>query len=1038
MEPIPIRRYRQMFSPRVWERGEAFFNDNLVYLLEQKENLLHYEVTDEDDYSVLIHRDPQVGQGFRAYCSCPSQDACMHIAAVLMDGLDEYFLVEKEEIPRDAASVLKDFREESRVIDLEEDAPAASASEGKKIPEGTTDHSLFFLLQYENYQIYDAPFRTFISPYGQYLKKDGRPGRIRKTGSRNAQLDCPEEQRPFLQWLEELSPDQNLFLTLLPDFLEQKCPDLRVKRQGSVEKVQLQKLKKWTIKWEPVSLEGELLFQARVLMDSGESFTPGQFLWEHNHHLGILIPFSGEHVYYVNEPYSVLNFLDRILHEGNPFTQEELQGLEVQNPSSRISMERMSGKILYKKILPVLHLYIKARGPHMEMEPCLVYGGQEIPFQSPEQSVLEKGEEAPILYPRDLQVERALILHMLDVNPEDILSQEPLLLNLPLEDFIREKGEALLEKGGRIYYKESRNPLQLHPLEFSISSGIQWLDVDVSSGGQRIALTGDALTSGLLHFEGGFKLLSTGERDKINALLAFGRQKAGSIRLSRRNLTALALLEEDIDEKEHPELTPWIQALKRLEKGFSADSRILPRGLKARLRPYQNEGFQWLSFLYDYALGGILADDMGLGKTLQALSLFLYAKEKGCSAPFLVLAPVSTLRNWKREIEKFAPGLSCHLYQGASRNPWPENFSGVLLSSYHTMMRDKECFLAQSWELVVLDESQAVKNQSSMSHRLVKGLKARSLLALSGTPVENHIGELWAVMDLLNPGILGGYRNFMKRYRKPLADGKTWAMEELKQRIQPFLLRRCKEEVATDLPEREEIQVNVRLSSAEQRFYDLKRKECIEDIARLKAMGARAFQVSAALMQALNTLRQCAISPWLQGGPALSSKLEYALEMIREIREEGHKVLVFSQYTRVLSLLEPLLGKAELPYLRLDGSMTAAARDKAVRIFQEEEEKGVFLISIKAGGTGLNLVEADYVIILDPWWNPAVENQAIDRTHRIGQTRPVTAYRIISERTVEEKVLELQEQKKELVEGLLEGSSSPLGNMKTEELMNLF
>jgi len=1041
MDPIPIQRFRQLFSPRIWKRGEEYYYESRAFLVDSDEDFVEYAVSGGQDYRVIIYRDSLNSRGFRSYCSCPFQGPCKHLAAAIMDGLDENVLAESQDAAGFMENPLAQFKEETREIDLDEKIHSVSSLSSPPLkPERAIapSYRLFFLLQWDHPQRFDSLYQTYLTPYMEYIKKDGNPGRVKPFSGALEKVQTSVKEERFLRLLGELVPDNHYLLSLLPDLLALEEKDLRIEREGGMEPVELKALETWDIRMEPLSYRDEIYFEPRVFTGKDPGLSPRDFFWEHNHHMGLLIPKEGPFLYYFKAPYSVLNYLEGLLEEGSFYSSQELQKLLTDNPSTSIKMKVPGGRLLHKRILPKVRIYVKGLGSQVELEPVLLYGSRELSFQSSERSVMEENEQGRTLYSRHIDVERALILKTLDLHKEEILSRHPLRLSYSLEEFIQAKAEAVLSRGGEIYFKKGRKPLLMKPLQFRVSSGIKWLEVQLELGGQTVHLLEGISSSGLLQFEGGYKLLSPQEQEKLNALAARGKLKDGSLRLPPGDLSALALLQEDIDAESQPELGRWLEALKRLKQGFSPSWQGPPKGLNATLRPYQEEGLRWLNFLYDFYLGGILADDMGLGKTLQAIAMMLYARQQGSILPFLILAPVSTLRNWQKELERFSPQQQTHLFHGQDRRPWPKGFCGVVLSSYHTLLRDQDLFLQSSWDLVVLDESQALKNRQSRSYRSVKQLHPRSFLALSGTPVENHIGELWALMDLLNPGILGDFKSFMQRYRKPLIDGNKRVIEELKSRIQPFLLRRTKGQVARELPEREEIILRVELSRKERKYYETQKRAHIEEIQRLKAMGAKAFQVSSALIQALNALRQIAISPALQGGPVFSSKLECALDKIKEAREEGHKVLVFSQYTRVLTMMEPLLEKAALPYVRLDGSLSGSQREKRVRSFQQEADLGVFLISIKAGGTGLNLVEADYVLILDPWWNPAVENQAIDRTHRIGQTKAVTAYRLIAEETVEEKVLDLQAQKRDLVEGLLEGSSSPLGKMDAGEILNLF
>jgi SNF2 family DNA or RNA helicase len=396
----------------------------------------------------------------------------------------------------------------------------------------------------------------------------------------------------------------------------------------------------------------------------------------------------------------------------------------------------------------------------------------------------------------------------------------------------------------------------------------------------------------------------------------------------------------------------------------------------------------------------MLADDMGLGKTLQALCVL--------QAPSLVVAPAGVLYNWQREVARFRPSLSVNLYHGPNRSL--DEDAHITLTSYATLRNDVELLSARAWDTVVLDEAQNIKNSDSQAARAAFDLDARFRITLTGTPVENRLEELWSQFHFLNRGLLGGRPDFQERYAKPIMEGDGHAVERLRARIRPFLLRRLKREVARDLPPRTEVVLRCILGDRERELYDAIRAATQKDvIEQLQAGGS----VLAAL-EALLRLRQACCHPQLLPGQVAdgSSKLELLMRTLEEALAEGHKALVFSQWTSLLDLAEPQLERAGIAFCRLDGS--TRDRGEVVDRFQDAAGPPVMLISLKAGGTGLNLTAADHVFLLDPWWNPAVEDQAADRAHRIGQDRPVLVQRIVAAETVEERMLELQEKKRAL------------------------
>jgi superfamily II DNA or RNA helicase len=453
---------------------------------------------------------------------------------------------------------------------------------------------------------------------------------------------------------------------------------------------------------------------------------------------------------------------------------------------------------------------------------------------------------------------------------------------------------------------------------------------------------------------------------------------------------------------------PGFERLAELLRGEWPETE-LPADLRAELRPYQREGVRWLACLGRLGLGALLADDMGLGKTVQALAAL--------SGRTLVVAPTSLLGNWEEELARFRPALRGDVYHGAGRAL--DASADVTLTSYALLRRDREVLGAVAWDTVVLDEAQAIKNPESQVAQAAVALTGARRITLTGTPVENRLDELWSQLHFLNPGLLGGRTHFDERYAKPIAAGDAAAGEQLRLRIRPFVLRRRKAEVAPELPPRTEAVLHAALSEEERAVYDAVAASVrAEVLAQLERPGG----VIAAL-ELLLRLRQACCHPRLLPGQTLdrSAKLELLVDRLETSAAEGHKALVFSQWTSFLDLVEPALEAAGLGFVRLDG----ATRDRSgvVASFQAASGPPVFLVSLKAGGTGLNLTAADHVFLLDPWWNPAVEEQAADRAHRIGQDKPVFVYRLVAAGTVEERILVLQAKKRALAEGALAGTA---------------
>jgi len=479
----------------------------------------------------------------------------------------------------------------------------------------------------------------------------------------------------------------------------------------------------------------------------------------------------------------------------------------------------------------------------------------------------------------------------------------------------------------------------------------------------------------------------------------------------------------------------WTQCLDRIERARTIEP-VLPSNLRAELRDYQKEGFAWMRRLAEWGVGGLLADDMGLGKTLQTLAVLL---DRSAGGAALVVAPTSVGFNWVREAEKFAPDLKVSLYRETDRGDFLTTVGAgdLVVCSYGLVLRDAEKLAQVKWNTLVLDEAQAIKNARSKTASAIQAIPAEWTVALTGTPVENHLGELWSLFHSISPGVLGGWEQFRKRYAVAIERNNcAEAGQQLRDRIRPFILRRTKKEVLKDLPPRTETNLYVDLSPAERERYNRVRLSAIgeiDEIAQLNDVKDQRFRILALMTR----LRQLACSPRMidQEWKERSSKLELLVTTLQELREEGHKCLVFSQFVKHLDLIREALTEEGISFEYLDGSTPAAERQNRVDQFQSGASD-VFLISLKAGGTGLNLTAADYVIHMDPWWNPAVEDQATDRAHRIGQDKPVMVYRLISSNTIEDEILKLHDTKRDLVAGVLDGSQAA-GKMSTDDLIRM-
>ena len=520
-------------------------------------------------------------------------------------------------------------------------------------------------------------------------------------------------------------------------------------------------------------------------------------------------------------------------------------------------------------------------------------------------------------------------------------------------------------------------------------------------------------------------------RKRIQELNAYSEPVKNGLRF--HPLASLALQDFTDSAGEVQVDRHWKRLVKRLKARDDFQPQ-LPSTLQAELRDYQLKGFRWLAQLAHWGVGACLADDMGLGKTLQALAIIL---DRAKAGPTLVVAPASVTTNWIRETQRFAPTLNPLLFGGQKREELIEGLKpfDLLVCSYGLLPQEAELLSGLRWTTIVLDEAQAIKNAATQRSKTAMKLQGDFKLITTGTPIENHLGEFWNLFRFINPGLLGSRERFNEKYALPIEKYQdNEARKRLKKLIQPFILRRIKTEVLEELPPKTEITLSVELSAEEAAFYEALRQRALEKLdGSAAAAGEKHLQILAEIMR----LRRACCHPRLvlKESPLESAKLNLLGEIVDELLESRHKALVFSQFVDHLAIVREFVESKGITYQYLDGSTPIKERQRRVDAFQGGEGE-LFLISLKAGGTGLNLTAADYVIHLDPWWNPAVEDQASDRTHRIGQQRPVTIYRLVTENTIEEKIVQLHARKRDLADSLLEGSDLG-GRISAEDLLQL-
>ncbi|MFO7178374.1 MAG: SNF2-related protein [Pseudomonadota bacterium] len=623
------------------------------------------------------------------------------------------------------------------------------------------------------------------------------------------------------------------------------------------------------------------------------------------------------------------------------------------------------------------------------------------------------------------------------------------------QDAIRfwSEGVGSLPKSWDLYVPEELvgTRVRTKPVDMTarVSSGVDWLSLKISYESEGVTVDRAELERCLREGKKYVRLADNsyapidaervrGLIDREIELLQAGRN--GKIPLSQAGRVQ-ELLQQAASSHVAASAKQLFQKLASIEEIKAAKK---PKGLKATLRPYQEQGLSWLTFLHEIGSGGVLADDMGLGKTIQTIALLLAVKneKKDKALKALIVAPTSVVSNWVREIERFAPSLTTALWHGAGRKEQLDEIddANVIITSYALLRRDIDFLKKLRLDYAILDEAQNIKNPLSATAQAAKELNADRRLALTGTPIENRLSEIWSIFDFVSPGLLGTLQKFEEKYARPIDQGDSKTAARLRATIHPFILRRTKTEVAKDLPPKLEVDKIVDLTPDQRAIYlQVLREVRATVLGEVDRVGIAKSQLH--ILSGLTKLRQAACDPRLLGLPRQfddedSGKLMALRELIDEVQSGGHKVLVFSQFVSMLKLIRDALDDDKVRYEYLDGSTT----DRAERVerFQTDPTIPVFLISLKAGGSGLNLTAADTVIHFDPWWNPAVEDQASDRAHRIGQKRVVTVYRLVAAGTIEEKILELKQKKKDLVSAVLSEDTGGAKTLSREDLDELF
>lgn len=705
---------------------------------------------------------------------------------------------------------------------------------------------------------------------------------------------------------------------------------------------------------------------------------------------------------------------------------------------------------------PEKKVLLQEKGDYLLFQPIFSYKGFETRAGGKNEIVVPDGEKVLVVHRNkeaELQFTKRLeSLHSQFIHPESSAS-----LALKGSDVLRNNWfflfvDAMEEMKVPIYgfdaLKNFRFNTAKPQTKIHISSNTDWFDarVDIVFGDQQVTIADvkKALANRQqfvpLH-DGTLGVLPEEWIKKYSLLFRVGEGKSNQLRLSKYHMSVIDELYESRNEEE---LIIHLEKKYEHLREFKHIKEIPPPAhLDHILRPYQVHGLHWLNYLHEVNWGGILADDMGLGKTVQALSFLQHYKDEHQQLTALVVCPTTLIFNWENEIKKFTPSLTYHIHHGGDRTRNKAELSqyNVIITTYGTLRSDIKLLIEIPFDYVILDESQAIKNPASKVTKAACLLHAKHRLCMSGTPLQNNTFDIFAQMNFLNPGMLGSIEFFRQEFAIPIDKfGEADRKDHLRKLLYPFILRRTKEQVAKDLPEKTETILYCEMEDDQRRIYDAYRNDYRDKImGTIETQGIQKSQLT--ILQGLMKLRQICDSPAIlnetEKYPNHSIKLD---ELAREITENigDHKALVFSQFLGMLALIKEKLKALDVKFEYFDGSTSAPDREKAIQSFQNDDSCRVFLISLKAGGVGLNLTAADYVYIVDPWWNPAVEQQAIDRTHRIGQTKNIFAYRMICKDTIEDKILQLQEKKRVLAKDLIADDDGFVKSLTREDVEYLF
>ncbi len=1056
-------------SEAIFKRGVDYYRQGRVSIFDREGNIINALVNGNayKPYSVQVKLD-EAGNPRTAFCNCTHAGGvrnCKHIAAVLMEEYAEKtppsnpIKTENQGFPgtdEETVISLRDAKKKSsRGFDFVDHLVRATG-----LPKDSSvakRYKLVFVI--ENIDNYPSS-GWVISPSARYIKASGEQGRFDRYREEWITEAFGKVEKMLLYRLSGWDNHTDILKNHMDFLIDHMPSSLFVKYDRNVMPASFIEIGSIRVRFAVHSIKKEQVYFVPEIVFTGEK---KRFVLRKNSGnrficSGFSIFVFGDDgtIFFSRDNEPAVDLLDLLLYKKRSYTYGEINRLISFFTVGKggIRIEKIPGELRIKHLAPKPFIEIEERHSWVYIELWFQYGSMNLPELSDMEFIPVENEGAEYaVYRRNYEFEkkvRQFFTKKFRTHFQQDYYFKVFRVPVNRTQFLLSYGKTVLDEGIEIRLKGKNKKVTASTgsIAMRVSRELDWFDVKVgyrdSGGNMRdIEFDPSLLSEGIMKVGDQYVIVTEKEIAKLKALFNEGMSKTGELKVSKFRFHFIDDFYNDIINKRDEQIERIREISEQLKSFKTMNKYALPRRFHGELRDYQHGGYNWLFFLNEYGLGGCLADDMGLGKTVQALAFFQKLKEEGRLKISLVVVPVNTIANWESEIHRFTPQLEYLLYYGPTREKdlkSVENYD-FILTSYQTLRNDIARLKEMHFNYVLLDESQNIKNFNSLLFKAVRLLKSDRRVSLTGTPIENSIYELWSQMEFLNPGMLYGKKAFMRTFVRPIEKQQnSEAAQRLRKIIYPFILRRKKEDVVKELPDKSEVMLYSQMGKRQAEIYEQHKefyRKAITGKIERDGIEKSAIEILAALLK----LRQIALFPVLADRKfrhVQSSKFQQMKDIVEEIFEENHKIVIFSQFVQCLEIIREYARKGGFRHSYIDGSVKSRQRKKEIQNFQERDEYRLFLLSLKAGGVGINLTAADYVILFDPWWNPAVESQAVDRVHRIGQTKKVIAYKMVTKGTVEEKMLVLKERKKELAGELITTETGFFKSLTREDVIGLF